>query len=79
MENELKLKKLFAEAFGVDESIIVDELTYKSIEQWDSLAHMILITLIEEAFNIMIETEDVIDMSSFLKAKEILKKYKVEF
>lgn len=79
MGNELKLKKIFAEALGVDESIIVDELTYKSIDQWDSLAHMTIIAFIEDQFNIMMETDDVIDMSSFLKAKEILKKYGLEF
>jgi acyl carrier protein len=79
MDNELKLKKLFSEAFEVSEDLIIDSLSYKSIDQWDSLSHMVLVSMIEEAFDIMMETEDVIDMSSFLKAKEILKKYKVDF
>jgi len=39
---------------------------------------MILITEIEDVFDISIETDDVIDMSSVEKAKEIVKKYGVE-
>jgi len=38
---------------------------------------MRLINEIESAFDIMIDTEDVIDMSSFGKAKEIVGKYGV--
>ncbi|MGG1518917.1 acyl carrier protein [Paenibacillus oryzisoli] len=77
--NEQKLKAIFAEALGVSESIVVDDLAYNSIEQWDSIAHMSLIAAIDEGFDIMMDTDDVIDLSSFAKAKEILGKYGVEF
>ncbi|MDR6553584.1 acyl carrier protein [Paenibacillus qinlingensis] len=77
--NEQKLRSIFAEALGVSESIVVDELAYNSIEQWDSIAHMALISVIEEDFDIMLDTDDVIDLSSFAKAKEILGKYGLSF
>ncbi|RTE07929.1 acyl carrier protein [Paenibacillus whitsoniae] len=77
--NEQKLKAIFAEALGISESIVVDDLLYNSIEQWDSIAHMSLIAAIDEGFDIMMDTDDVIDLSSFAKAKEILSKYGVEF
>lgn len=54
-------------------------MVYQSIPEWDSVSHMILINEIESTFDISIETDDVIDMSSFAKAKEILNKYNVEF
>ncbi|EKD99186.1 MAG: hypothetical protein ACD_23C00090G0010 [uncultured bacterium] len=73
MEN--KLKSIFAENLGIDESIVVDSLRYAEIPQWDSVAHMALVAAIEEGFDIMIDTEDVIDMSSFEKAKQIVAKY----
>ena len=38
---------------------------------------MTLMSGLEEAFNISIETDDIIDFSSYNKGKEILKKYNV--
>lgn len=74
-EDVSKLIEVFSDSLGVDISLISDGLTYNSIPEWDSIAHMALVAAIEEAFDIMIDTEDVIDMSSFVKAKEIVRKY----
>lgn len=78
MENEQKLKVAFSESLGIPADQIHDALEYGSAT-WDSVGHMSLISAIEMEFNIMIETEDLIDMSSFLKAKEILNKYGIQF
>ena len=72
---EDRVRAQFVECFGISEDIVVDELEYASIPQWDSVAHMSLIVGLEDEFDIMIETDDVIDMSSFKKAKEIVNKY----
>lgn len=48
------------------------------IEAWDSVGHMGLIAALEEAFGIMLDTDDIIDLSSFEKGQEILKKYNIE-
>ena len=71
-----KYKNAFAEAFGVEENV-VEGLKYQEITEWDSVGHMRLIALIEEAFDIMMDTDDMIDFSSFEKGKEILGKYDV--
>lgn len=73
--SENKLTQCFSEALGVASSVITDELTYNSIPEWDSVAHMTLIAALEDAFDIMLDTDDIIDMSSVAKAKEILAKY----
>jgi len=73
--NEYRLKKVFKEALNIDESIITDELTYNTIPEWDSISHMHLIDRIEKEFDLVIDTEDVIALNSFAKAKEIIKKY----
>ena len=39
---------------------------------------MSLVAAIEDAFDIMMEMDDIIDLSSYEKGKEILKKYEVE-
>ena len=40
---------------------------------------MSLVAALEDEFDIMIDTDDIIDLSSFEKGKEILAKYGVEF
>ena len=79
MDNAEKLREIFTKALEIDKGIVIDSLEYNSIPQWDSVAHMSLVAAIDDAFDIMMETDDVIDMSSFGKAKEILRKYDVEF
>jgi len=55
-------------------------LQYRGIQNWDSVGHMALIAEIEDAFDIMMDTDDIIDLSSFEKGKEILSKnYNIEF
>ena len=79
MSNESKLKKAFSTSLGIPESQITDTLEYNSIPEWDSIGHMGLVAEIDKTFDTMLETDDVIDLSSFKKAKEILEKYKVSF
>ncbi|WP_097071861.1 acyl carrier protein [Ureibacillus xyleni] len=77
--NEQKLRTIFAESLGIDESQVTDDLTYNAIPEWDSIAHMALIAEIDDQFDTMLDTDDVLEMSTFAKAKEILVKYDVEF
>jgi len=70
-----RVKDVFMECLGIPSDIVIDELEYASIPQWDSVAHMSLIIALEDEFDIMIETDDVIDMSSFKMAVEIVNKY----
>jgi acyl carrier protein len=79
MNNKEKLINSFISALGVEESAIVDSLEYNTIPQWDSVAHMALIAALEEVFDIMMDTDDIIDMSSVAKSKEIIAKYNIVF
>lgn len=76
MTNLEKLTKVFADTFGIEENE-VQNLQYQGIEQWDSVGHMTLIAAIEDEFAIEMDTDDIIDMSSFEKAKEIVAKYNI--
>jgi len=78
MNNLEKYKKIFCESFSIEENMLDDNLEYNSIDSWDSVGHMGLIANLEEAFEIMMDTDDIIDFSSFEKGKEILKKYNIE-
>ncbi|MDT0582821.1 MULTISPECIES: acyl carrier protein [Alteromonadaceae] len=77
--NTEKLEAAFVTALDIDASAVTDDLAYNSIEQWDSTAHMILIAELEDQFDVMLDTDDIIDMSSVGKAKEILGKYELSF
>ncbi|MEA2019644.1 MAG: acyl carrier protein [Campylobacterota bacterium] len=79
MNNSEKLVKVFVEALGIEEKKVVDSLEYNSIPEWDSVAHMSLIGELEDEYEIMLDTDDIIDMSSVGKAIEILSKYDVKF
>ena len=70
-----KVKNVFIKCLGISADDIKDGLTYESIAQWDSVAHMSLITALEDEFDIMIEIDDVIDLNSVSKAYEIVSKY----
>ena len=53
-------------------------MVYGKSERWDSVGHMTLIAALEDAFDIMVDMDDIIDLSSFEKGKEILRKYDVD-
>lgn len=65
------------ECFHVTKAMLNESLVYQSVPTWDSVGHMAMIAALEERFEIMIETDDVIDFSSYLKGIEILAKYNV--
>lgn len=77
MTNLEKYKNAFVEGLEIDEDQ-VEGLEYQSIPQWDSVGHMGLVASIEDAFDIMMDTDDIIDFSSYEKGIELLKKYDVE-
>ena len=76
MTNLEKYNAAFCETLNVDEAQLKD-LKYQAIPEWDSVGHMSLVAAIEDAFDIMMETDDIIDLSSYEKGKEILKKYDI--
>ena len=77
MNNKEKYVQAFVESLEITEDV-VEGLEYQAIPQWDSVGHMGLVAAIEDAFDIMMDTDDIIDFSSYVKGKEILKKYDVE-
>lgn len=67
----------FVEAFELEDYTQVEALEYQSIENWDSVGHMTLISELEDAFDISMETDDIVEFSSFSVGKQILRKYDV--
>jgi len=79
MTNLEKYNQAFIEALELTEEDLPG-LEYQGTDQWDSVGHMGLIATLEDTFDIMMDTDDVIDLSSYEKGKEILtKNYGIEF
>lgn len=73
MSNLEKYNHVFCETLDVTEERL-PALKYQDVELWDSVGHMTLVANLEEAFDIMLETDDIVDFSSYEKGKEILSK-----
>lgn len=73
-----KYTEAFCQAFDID-SETARVLKFQDIDAWDSVGHMGLVAQLEEAFDIMLEPDDIVDLNSFEKGKEILAKYNVVF
>ena len=71
MNNLEKYNKAFIEILEVSEDSL-SGLEYQAVKAWDSIGHMALIAAIEDLFDIMMETDDIINFSSYEKGKEIL-------
>lgn len=77
MTNLEKYNNVFTEVLEIEESAL-ENLEYQGISAWDSIGHMNLIAELEDSFGIEMETDDIVDFSSYKKGIELLKKYNVE-
>ena len=78
MTNLVKYNNVFCENLNVTANQLAG-LKYQGVELWDSVGHMTLVAAIEDTFDIMMDTDDIIDLSSYERGIEILKKYDIEF
>ena len=78
MENLEKYNKAFIDVFGAKTEELNENYGKESVDEWDSVHQLSLIAQFEEAFDIMFDPEDIMEMTSYAKGKELLKKYEVE-
>ena len=79
MSNIQKYKDIFIKSLSMDRKKFNENIKYNEIPEWDSIGHMTLMSGLEEGFKISMETDDIVDFSSFKKGMEILGKHKIEF
>jgi acyl carrier protein len=72
-----KYNECFYLALNLDKGTKIDSLEYNSIPEWDSIGHMALISQIEDSFNISLDTNEVIDFTSYQVGLETLKKHNI--
>ena len=77
MKNKSKYIEIFITSLSIDKKNFNEKLKYNDIPEWDSIGHMTLMSALEDGFSISLDTDDIVDFSSFKKGIQILKKYKV--
>lgn len=71
--------KIFVEVFNVEPEKLDSSFTFADVEEWDSLSHLTLIDELENSFDVMFETDDILHFGGYENGMNILKKYGVEF
>jgi acyl carrier protein len=72
--SQARLTQCFVDALGIPPGDVVDTLAYNSIKPWDSVGHMALVAAIEGEFNVMLDTDEIIGMSTVAVARQTLEK-----
>ncbi|HEX3647860.1 MAG TPA: acyl carrier protein [Pseudonocardiaceae bacterium] len=67
-----RLRAVFVEALALDGGIDVERLAFRDVPAWDSVGHMALVAAIEDEFGVQLDTAQVIDLSSFTSALDLL-------
>jgi acyl carrier protein len=65
----------FKESLEVPDDVDTSKLIYREYPEWTSLGHMMLVAALEDEFDTMLETDDILAMSSFDRAVDIMAKY----
>lgn len=74
MTIQQRLAAVFRDCFELAPEVAVEDLAYRGLPAWDSVGHMRLVAAIETEFDIMLETDEVLDLSSFAKGLEIIER-----
>lgn len=77
MNNDIdtRLKSSFRTAFNLSPDADIEAMQFSKSREWDSIAHLLLVATIEKEFDILLDTKDLLAMSSYPISKEIVTKY----
>lgn len=73
-----KYNQVFAEIFNVSYDQLTENFDKDSVDNWDSVLQLALVEGMEDTFDIMLDTEDILNFTSYKLGKEILSKYEIE-
>ena len=72
---EEQLKVTFANALDIESDEVNDSTSPDTMPDWDSLAHLNMIANLEKNFNIQFTMEEVIEMNTFSKIKQVVSRH----
>lgn len=71
-EQQMRLKEIAAETFGVDLDEIDAETSQQTLGAWSSYAHLSLMAAVEEAFEITFSMDEMISVHNFAELEDIV-------
>lgn len=77
MSNLEKYDGVFVSIFNVDSSELNQDFAYRLVKRWDSITHLALVTAIEDEFDIMFDSDDILGFLSYEEGKKIMEKYQI--
>ena len=72
-----RLVQCFVRSLGLAADRVTDDLAYNAVREWDSVGHMALVAELEGTFDLMLDTDEILGLSSVAKAVELLQKHGV--
>ncbi len=78
MDNKQKLDQIFITNLGVTADELNDDLNVLTADNWDSVMQLTLVSELEDTFDVMFDSDDVVELTSYTAAKEILSRMGVE-
>jgi len=69
---EDKLLEILSQVLLLDKDKITDDIRRKDYEPWDSMAHLVVVSEIENEFEIFFEDEEVIELWTVGDIKKVL-------
>ena len=73
-----KLDNIFCQVFNVDAAALGPDFSKDTVACWDSVRQLALAAGIEEAFDILLDPEDIIGCTSYMGVRQIVIKYGIE-
>jgi acyl carrier protein len=67
-----RLLEIFSEGLGVSADVLDDDSSPDNLVEWDSLAAMTLVALIEDTFAVSLSTRDIMKMRTIGLARSVL-------
>ncbi len=69
---EDKLLEILSKVLLLEKEAIKDDLRRKDFEPWDSMAHLVIVSEIENEFEIFFDDEEVVDLWTVGDIKRVL-------
>jgi acyl carrier protein len=73
------IRGIFVEELGIDAEVFSEDLKYNSIPEWDSASHMVIAAAIEDCFELVLDDDDIVFMTSVGKIYELLQRRGINF
>lgn len=77
MTNLEKLNGVFCEVFLVDATALGEGFDNQHVDGWDSVRQLSLASSLEDAFDIMLDPVDILELTSYENARSMLAKYEI--